>query len=697
MGDYLFTGNGQSMLWLDVSHPESPTVVWDTVLLISPGKKVIRDSIGYVLSPIELVIVDFRIPLRPRILSRLPIPFNYYTDIAVGGSLAFVKGFQWYSYCIDVSDPGAPFIRSIVPPLTQWGRLTVTGNNLYVADQGCCPVYHVDVTNPDNVILTPLWTQLPWVVWSLHAQDTLLFLGTSRLGIYSIRVPNAPVLLSQIETGLGGVSSIAIQGTKAFLGTRNGPVLSVDISNPSSPVVLGTYVPPETATDLYAWSMAVRDTVLHASWGYGLRTLSVANPASMNELSFFPTGYENKRVVVRNGLAYVTSGYGGLWVADVSNPARPRTVGHFPTSGYAYDLVVDSSVAFISLNDPQYLGINEGWNGVWTVDIGDPTLPKLLDTFAVDHAYAISKSGSLLFVTHGNDVLPPEGVIDTTVTIVDVGDPSQVSQVGQIIAGLNVRSISTNDSIAFVATASGFGNPNPGLKIYDCRSPSTPQLLSTVLRRAEGLSLEGNRAFVHRGDSTFVIDISNLSSPQILGRVKHPPPGYEGPWQSIARNSRVFWANSGEIGVIDVSNPSVPRILLETEIGSGGIDVLGDTLYVSGVTYLGIYRHHLGPLLVEEAEDPVPMRFRLFPNYPNPFNPNTSIAFEIGGDHHQLNRVRLTVHDLLGRVVATLVDEMKSSGIYSVPFDGSGLPSGVYFYRLSVENVQIERKMLMVK
>ncbi len=74
----------------------------------------------------------------------------------------------------------------------------------------------------------------------------------------------------------------------------------------------------------------------------------------------------------------------------------------------------------------------------------------------------------------------------------------------------------------------------------------------------------------------------------------------------------------------------------------------------------------------------VPTEFALYQNYPNPFNPTTTIRFAIPSNE----RVSLTVYDVLGRTVGTLVDEQLASGNYNAVFDGSILPSGVYFCRL---------------
>jgi hypothetical protein len=89
---------------------------------------------------------------------------------------------------------------------------------------------------------------------------------------------------------------------------------------------------------------------------------------------------------------------------------------------------------------------------------------------------------------------------------------------------------------------------------------------------------------------------------------------------------------------------------------------------------------------VKELLSETPTMFSLEQNYPNPFNPSTTIEFHIPEARSQKSEVRivtLKVYSMLGQEVATLVNEELKPGSYNVPWDAAGIPSGVYFYRLS--------------
>jgi hypothetical protein len=80
-------------------------------------------------------------------------------------------------------------------------------------------------------------------------------------------------------------------------------------------------------------------------------------------------------------------------------------------------------------------------------------------------------------------------------------------------------------------------------------------------------------------------------------------------------------------------------------------------------------------------------------NRPNPFTPVTAIDYSLATDSH----VHLTVYDLFGRCVATLADERATAGKHTVRFSGSGLPAGVYFYRLDASGMSVMRRMVVAR
>jgi len=96
---------------------------------------------------------------------------------------------------------------------------------------------------------------------------------------------------------------------------------------------------------------------------------------------------------------------------------------------------------------------------------------------------------------------------------------------------------------------------------------------------------------------------------------------------------------------------------------------------------------------VQQSSTEPPKAFSLHQNYPNPFNPSTRIAFSV----QVSGFTSLKVFDVLGREVATPVDENLNAGSYDATFDAKGLASGVYFYRLQAGSFRDTKKLIVLK
>ncbi|HQJ46053.1 MAG TPA: T9SS type A sorting domain-containing protein, partial [Ignavibacteriaceae bacterium] len=96
---------------------------------------------------------------------------------------------------------------------------------------------------------------------------------------------------------------------------------------------------------------------------------------------------------------------------------------------------------------------------------------------------------------------------------------------------------------------------------------------------------------------------------------------------------------------------------------------------------------------VQVVDNVKPASYLLEQNYPNPFNPTTNIKFALTN----AGFTTLKVYDMLGREVATLVNENLAAGTYNVNFDANNLSSGVYFYTLITDNFKQSKKMILMK
>lgn len=116
--------------------------------------------------------------------------------------------------------------------------------------------------------------------------------------------------------------------------------------------------------------------------------------------------------------------------------------------------------------------------------------------------------------------------------------------------------------------------------------------------------------------------------------------------------------------------------------------------YVFAGTWGGIWRRAMGLVPLREKGNGVPPgHFSLDGNYPNPFNPSTTIRYTLPVSSH----VRLIIYDVLGREVARLIDFLEGRGEHDAVFDGAGVRSGIYFYRLTAGGFSATGRMTLLR
>ncbi len=137
------------------------------------------------------------------------------------------------------------------------------------------------------------------------------------------------------------------------------------------------------------------------------------------------------------------------------------------------------------------------------------------------------------------------------------------------------------------------------------------------------------------------------------------------------------------------SNPVVSRVTLGI---SGGNINWYTGLFNNSSDGAKIYKM-TAPIGIGQVSNEVPEGFSLSQNYPNPFNPMTKIKFNLS----KASNVSVTVFDVLGRHITTLVNEKLGAGTYETEWNANNMPGGVYFYRIEAEDFSETRKMILVK
>lgn len=156
-------------------------------------------------------------------------------------------------------------------------------------------------------------------------------------------------------------------------------------------------------------------------------------------------------------------------------------------------------------------------------------------------------------------------------------------------------------------------------------------------------------------------------------------------WWYVRGSSAYYTSNNGTTWATDYTAPAGTYNHI-TLTRSGGSSMWA-------VRSNGGISRSLGPIGIQPISHEVPRNFSLSQNYPNPFNPSTVIRFQVAGSKF----VRLNVYDILGRNIASLVNEQLQPGTYEVNFNGENLPSGVYFYRIEAGSFTDSKQMVLVK
>jgi hypothetical protein len=700
--NFAFIGNGPTFQTLDLANPASPVIVGEYIVTDRINDIVIRGNLAYLAMAQGLVVMDIADPTHPQQLGELYLS-GIPQQVVVEDSMAYVLSyFTGQMHVVDVSNPAQPVRRSGFGSGEFAYCIAVRSRYVYlgIPNVPAGVLRIVNATNPDALSYRD--TTMGFIGRTAATVDTLLLIGaTPRVGpirtlkIFSVADPAYPrqvgeVVIPGSSSNTGG---ICVVGTKAYLAVLDTGVIEVDISDPTQPLLQRVLnrKPLFAAAGIKSVSgvgLARLGNYLFVAYYTGLLTINKTQPDSLREACFFPTGGTALDVAVHNDLLYIASELAGLWIVNVSDISHPVTVSNIQNGGSISGVIISDTLVYV-MNTPSVA--SDSTRGLWIIGASDLTRPGFLSHYLGISQGVPSYIRANPHAMFGKLILAGQttgSVNDSTFEVIDVANPRSPRRLGILRGSYAVRSIVSKDSIAYLATS------DSGIIVVDLHDPESPERRGRILERSVGLAINDSLLFSVAGpDSFHVLTVFDPLLPAVIGRATISTlNAFE---QRLSVAGEYVYLTKRYIGVIDVHEPSHPfeRGTAPFFSGATAVAALSSSVFATDVLGLWILRNCLITEIRDREGTLERIHFDLFQNFPNPYNPATSIRFYIPkGD-----RVRLEIFDLLGRVVATPLNSYIQEGAHSVSFDGSPLSAGVYFYRLTSSQGSLTRRMLLIK
>jgi len=643
---------------VDVSDPTAPEIVGN--LDFDGGADRISVDGDYAcLKAAGFVMVDVSDPTSPVELCTYPV--IGLQDVLLVDEYLYVISFTRGLLIFDITDPAAPALISHLEMPYHSRYVAVSGNYAYVTivGDGICVV---DISNP----------AVPSIVGFVHIygvefQDIeydsgfVYSISGSKAYIIDVSNPYAPFLTSEITVG-NPLQGMTKSGQYLYTAGGVNGCHVVDVADPYSPFIVNAFTTPGYPRDLW-----VSEGHLYLADTESFRIYELSDPQSPAEIAFIDNLGYIRAAEKQGDLVYLCDGNHGLRIVDVSDPAAPFEVStFFDSSAYnCYQVKATDSLAFLACYN----------NGFTIVDISNPEVPALVShtelsssvmDIAIDGdlAYLANRTYGLRIMDISDPYNPVEiGMVDTpdwaeavyivgnyayvgvwtALAVIDISDPTHPFTVA--VSGWGegkIFSLVVRDNLAYVVGQDEF------FQIFDVSDPADPTEVfvkeATYSSTAFDIALDGDFAFIGTNFAGFqVLNISNPHRPVVAGYHELTNSSYG----LVEEDGIAYLADLYHFETFDCTEAITPAFFSNNK----GRDVLNDLPSSDAITVT-----------------------------PNPFNPTTVFSYKL----QVASYINFAVYDVAGRLVETLVDGYRDAGMHEVRFDGSGLASGVYLYRLEV-------------
>ncbi len=674
---FLYVVDGSGLIVLNITDPAQPDSIGFYPL---PGAVGIDIEANYAYisdtANMGLTILDITVPEDPIFVSNYSTP-GYGNNVAFSNGYAFIADHQNGLEIVDVTDPLNPVFKSQISTSGSAHDVKVEENYAFVASDN---MDVIDISDINSPFIAQSFSTMDNVRSLFLAGNYLFSSETSFLEILNVQVPSNTFLEGSLQRPYW-LQEVKVNQNFAYLADMGeiylipGGLKIIDIGNQVNPFLRGEY-------EMGLWAMPnnldVRDNYVfmqdNIDWTSTFTVIDVIDPDAPQFAGEYPSAA--KDIYSEDSFVYILDS-DILKILDLQDPSNPTLEGTLTLNGNALRICVDNGYAFIA---------GDGAYTLWVINVNDVSNPQLITTITTVCNYArdMVVQGDLLYLVCDQHF--------QIVNIADINNPEIICTYDDVTGATGI--CVTGDYL-YIAEYD--------LLKFDISDPEAPVHLESypIPGCCYNVAVQDNYLFVTT-DSAFLIfqDEDLLPVGNIDGTVTD---FYSGePIEDACVSLGIFSDFTGYDGIYLLENIPVGVWDGLTCTAEGYCDL----------TFNGIVIEENQTTTVDFAlyqdtgtnDNITPPFTEFLGNYPNPFNPSTTISFSVPVE----SNIELSIYNIKGQKVKTLecinrVNAKATESLHHITWNGTDennqpVSSGIYFYKLNVNGkTEAVKKCLLLK
>ncbi len=704
-GDYAYVADQNSGLQvIDISNPTSPMLAGSYDTPGSADDVAVSGDYAYVADWTSgLQVIDISNPANPTLAGTYATTINRTKRVIISGDYAYVADRDSGFVVIDISDPTSPTRAGRYDiPGSSYG-VTISGDYAYVADHLSWNLQILDISDPTSPMFAGVY-DTPSTPNRMAVSGDYLFVAVANSGLLVVDIsnPTSPTLTGSYDTP-SNAYNVAISGDYAYVADETGGLQVIDISDPTNPTYAGSYDVPGF---IVRYAAVSGDYAFVTDVNYGLKVVWIFQRFLIEE--------NNKGQSVQ-----INSSVHDIGFVKLSSAQTDSIRWEVSANGGTNWQEVPLNNSWNIITNP---GIDLRWRSTheYTVPFVNPTCSNLaiewLSFFPIietitdipnDQGGQVSISWTRSGYDHVGSSTPVTEYAIYRKIDHDLSASPDAKLHGKsfedkptIVTGPRFPHAYPPGDWHFLMTVPADCEDTYATVVSTLADSTITEGMYYTTFFVSALTATPGVYFDSPPDSGYSLDNLAPGVPMGLTVVYNMGSGNELTWEECPdEDFKHFHIYRGETEDFEPS----PETLVQMTIETGWLDTIEEG-----------WRYHYKITAVDDAGNEsdassagtvagnntptLPTAFALYQNAPNPFNPTSTIRFDLP----VRSRVKLVVYNVSGQLVRVLLDRDIDAGCREVRWDGAdsmgrGVASGVYFYRLDTPTFSESRKMILLR